>query len=177
MILLLNLPNILTLIRIILIPIFPLAYFYDFFGNGPLIAILIYILANLTDLLDGYVARKFNMVTDFGTVLDPLADKLMLICVLITLSILKVVPIIIVIIVTVKEIFMIISSIFLYFKKDKLIIPANSFGKISSASFFISILEVLIINNSFLNILLFSISIILAIIALISYTYTYKVAK
>jgi len=174
---LINLPNILTLIRIILIPIFPLAYFYDFFGSGSTIAIIVYIIANLTDLLDGYFARKFNMVTDFGTVLDPLADKLMLVCVLITLSFLKIVPVIIVVIVSIKEVFMIISSVFLYFKKEKLIIPANNFGKISSVSFFFSILEILIINNPFLNILLFSISIILSIIALFSYMYTYKVAK
>ena len=71
-----NLPNKLTLMRIILTPIF-MAVLYWGFPGADYAALAIFIIASLTDLLDGKIARKYNLVTDFGKFADPLADKIL----------------------------------------------------------------------------------------------------
>ena len=81
-----NLPNKLTTIRVIMIPFFVLAMEIDALGAwGRLIAALIFVLASVTDALDGHFARKYNMITDLGKFLDPLADKLLVSAALIVL--------------------------------------------------------------------------------------------
>lgn len=74
-----NLPNKLTILRIVMIPFMMFFYLADFIphGIGKLIALAIFILASLTDLLDGKIARKRNLITDFGKFLDPIADKIL----------------------------------------------------------------------------------------------------
>ena len=74
-----NLPNKLTMLRIILIPFVMFFYLASFipFGIGKIVALVIFIIAALTDLLDGKIARKYNLVTDLGKFLDPIADKLL----------------------------------------------------------------------------------------------------
>lgn len=131
-----NIPNILTLFRIFLIPVFILIFFSNI-NNSLFIAILIFLSAGLTDILDGYIARKCNLTTKFGTALDPLADKLMLITVLTCLTIDGYIPVWVLIIVATKELFMIIAAIFLY--NANTIIPSNVFGKASTLLFYISI--------------------------------------
>lgn len=71
-----NLPNKLTLLRIILTPIFMVAFMVDFPGSY-FVAMLIFIVASVTDLMDGKIARKRGLVTDFGKFMDPLADKML----------------------------------------------------------------------------------------------------
>lgn len=71
-----NLPNKLSLLRIILVPVFAAVYLLDF-TYAPLVSVIIFIIAALTDFLDGYIAHKYNMVTDLGKLLDPIADKLL----------------------------------------------------------------------------------------------------
>ena len=73
-----NLPNKLTLLRIILIPIF-MAVLYWGFPGATYAALAIFIIASLTDMLDGKIARKYNLVTDFGKFADPLADKMLVV--------------------------------------------------------------------------------------------------
>lgn len=72
-----NLPNILSLIRICMIPFVVAAYMLSAFW-GPIVAVALFILAAFTDFLDGYIARKYNMVTDLGKLLDPIADKVLI---------------------------------------------------------------------------------------------------
>ena len=72
-----NLPNKLSLLRIILIPIFIFFYLAEFISFGKLIALVIFIIAALTDMLDGKIARKYNLITNLGKLLDPIADKLL----------------------------------------------------------------------------------------------------
>ena len=72
-----NLPNILSLIRICMIPFVVAAYMLSAFW-GPIVAVVLFILAAFTDFLDGYIARKYNMVTDLGKLLDPIADKVLI---------------------------------------------------------------------------------------------------
>ena len=73
-----NLPNKLTIMRVILIPFFVFFMLAPYFeGYGNYIAVAIFIVASLTDMLDGKIARKYNLVTNFGKFMDPLADKLL----------------------------------------------------------------------------------------------------
>lgn len=76
----LNLPNKLTLLRVILIPLCMFFIVYPVFGKivSPIVAAVLFILTSLTDMLDGKIARKYNLITNFGKFLDPLADKLLI---------------------------------------------------------------------------------------------------
>ena len=72
-----NLPNKITMIRVILIPFFVFFMLTDFVPYSNVIAVAIFIVASLTDTLDGYLARKYELVSNFGKFMDPLADKLL----------------------------------------------------------------------------------------------------
>ena len=84
-----NLPNKLTIARVIMIPVFLVFLYLNNWGCEKYIAVGIFILASLTDLLDGKIARKYNLVTNFGKFMDPLADKLLVCSALIALVDLK----------------------------------------------------------------------------------------
>ena len=71
-----NTANKLTMLRVILIPIYVVVWYLQFAGNN-LVALAIFIIASVTDFVDGYVARHYNQVTDFGKFMDPLADKVL----------------------------------------------------------------------------------------------------
>lgn len=81
-----NLPNRLTIMRIIMIPIFIVLFFVEFEGHT-LAAALVFVLACITDFFDGYLARKNDLVTNFGKFLDPIADKMLVACALIAICI------------------------------------------------------------------------------------------
>ena len=72
-----NLPNILTIIRLFLVPVFILTYTTGDGTAARVSAAAIFFVASVTDVLDGYIARKYNKITDFGKLADPVADKLM----------------------------------------------------------------------------------------------------
>ncbi|MCD8014215.1 MAG: CDP-diacylglycerol--glycerol-3-phosphate 3-phosphatidyltransferase [Lachnospiraceae bacterium] len=72
-----NLPNKLTMLRVCLVPVFVVLMLVDAIPNGNIWAGILFILASLTDMLDGYIARKNNLITDFGKFMDPIADKLL----------------------------------------------------------------------------------------------------
>jgi CDP-diacylglycerol--glycerol-3-phosphate 3-phosphatidyltransferase len=84
-----NLPNKLTILRIILVPFFMFFLLFPVFGDtvSRIVAAVIFALTALTDLLDGKIARKYNLITDFGKFLDPLADKVMIISAFISLMV------------------------------------------------------------------------------------------
>jgi len=92
--------------------------------------------------LDGYIARKYNQITRLGIVLDPLADKLMLITVLVSVTLSNHIPLWIIAVVGVKELSMILGAISLY-NQDDVVIPANIFGKLSTVLSYIAILAVM----------------------------------
>ena len=76
-----NIPNILSLIRVLLVPVFvvTLLFMYEIKYVGYIVPALVFVLTGITDMLDGKIARKYNLVTDFGKFIDPLADKFMII--------------------------------------------------------------------------------------------------
>lgn len=129
-----NLPNILTIIRFIIVPF--MAYFL--INENFTIAILLYVLASATDVLDGFIARKFNQITDLGKFLDPLADKLLQFSALVGLWIVNLIPLWIVIIFFIKEISMGLGAIKLL--KKHIIIQSKWFGKLSTIFFFLAII-------------------------------------
>lgn len=81
-----NLPNRLTILRMLLIPVFIVVYFVEFEGHR-LTAMIVYFLACITDFFDGYLARKNNIVTNFGKFIDPIADKMIIACSLIAICV------------------------------------------------------------------------------------------
>lgn len=135
-----NLPNVITSFRVLLIPIFLYVYFREPEENL-LYSVIIFFVAGFSDVLDGYLARKNNLVTSFGTVMDPLADKMMLLTVLISYAVTGVIPYAILILVGIKEIAMILGGIIVY--KWGIINPANKLGKFVTFSFYVGILTLL----------------------------------
>jgi cardiolipin synthase len=97
------------------------------------------VLGGITDVLDGYIARKFNLITSFGKLADPLADKMMQITALVLLTMQQKIPAVILIIVIAKEAFMGAGSILLY-KKENFVVSANWYGKLATVIFFVAII-------------------------------------
>ncbi len=136
-----NLPNILTTVRFALVPLF-IGVFFSSMENSLRYSVIIFIIAGITDVLDGYIARKYNIVTKWGQAMDPLADKLMQLTVLICFTVKRLIPVWIIIIYGIKEVSMILGGIILYTRKDKVVIPANSYGKVATVVFYIAILAI-----------------------------------
>ena len=129
-----SIPNIITSIRFLLIPLFLAVEFSDF-ENAKNIAAIIFIAAMLLDVLDGFVARHFDMITDIGKMLDPIADKCTMIAVSASLVYKGILSKWFLFFIVIKEIIMVIGGTFIY-KKDKIVIPSNFFGK--AATFLLS---------------------------------------
>ncbi|MBP7073288.1 MAG: CDP-alcohol phosphatidyltransferase family protein [Clostridia bacterium] len=135
-----NIPNALTIFRLILIPGF-VYYYFSSMPNGDRIAIVLFAAAGVTDILDGFIARRCNLITRLGTVLDPLADKLMLLTVLISVTMKNQISFWIIIVVAIKETLLILGAITLFNDHD-IVVPANRFGKLSTIAFYIAIIAV-----------------------------------
>ncbi len=146
-----NLPNKLTVLRVILIPFFVVALLAPIPG-GKYIATAIFIIASLTDLLDGKIARKYNLVTNFGKFMDPLADKLLvssaLICLCTTISDYNgkiQIPVWIVLIIIARE--FIISGFRLVASDNGIVIAAGMWGKVKTAVTMVTIIAVILDFN------------------------------
>ena len=122
-----NLPNKLTIFRVILIPFFIVALLVPGIPAGNWIALAIFIVASLTDLLDGKIARKYNLVTNFGKFMDPLADKLLVCSALICLVELARIPSWMVVIIIARE--FTISGFRLIAADNGVVIAASYWGK------------------------------------------------
>ncbi len=123
-----NLPNKLTILRVILVPVFIAVVLAEPFGaNSKWIALAIFIIASLTDLLDGKIARKYNLVTNFGKFMDPLADKMLVCSALICLSSLGKLEAWITILIVVRD--FIISGFRLVASDNGVVIAASYWGK------------------------------------------------
>jgi cardiolipin synthase len=120
-----NIPNTITLIRVILIPFFVDLMIYGY--HGP--ALFVFIIACLTDALDGMVARLTNTRTELGAFLDPVADKLLIVTSFVTLAILDRIPVWLVIIVVSRDIILALGSLVIYITGHKLTVRPSLVGK------------------------------------------------
>ncbi len=128
-----HVPNILTVIRFLLIPVI---VFYIFSGNF-ILAFVFFTISGFTDIADGFIARRFNLISNFGKLMDPLADKLTTISTLASLVLTNIIPIWILLIVLLKEFIMICGASFLYGKD--VVVYSRWYGKLATVLFFIAI--------------------------------------
>ena len=166
-----NLPNKLTILRVIMIPFFVAALLYDGGANQNMryVAAALFIIASLTDMLDGKIARKYNLVTNFGKFMDPLADKLLVCSALICMIELRELPAWMVIIIISRE--FIISGFRLVASDNGVVIAASYWGKFKTTFQMIGV--VLLIFNipalSTLTTIIVWIALALAVISLVDY--------
>lgn len=167
-----NIPNALTVLRILLVPVY-LYIFYSGSENNIFFAGLIFILAGITDVLDGYIARKYNLGTDLGAILDPFADKLMSFTILITFATSGIIPMWILIALGIKEVVMIVGGGILYLFKGGQVLPSDKFGKIATMSFYAATLSVVFKLPGLLSTILFIITVMFNLIAFVNYLLIY----
>ena len=167
-----NLPNKLTIMRVILIPFFVFFLLSPYFpAYGNYIAVAIFIVASLTDMLDGKIARKYNLVTNFGKFMDPLADKLLVCSAMICLIELDRLAAWIVIVIIARE--FIISGFRLVASDNGVVIAASYWGKFKTTfQMLMVIVLILDIQMPFFQILgtvLTYVAMILTVVSLIDY--------
>lgn len=168
-----NLPNKLTVLRVILIPFFVVFLLgADYIGPAsPYIALVIFVVASLTDMLDGKIARKYNLITNFGKFMDPLADKLLVCSALICFVDMHRMPTWVVLIIIARE--FIISGFRLVAAEGGLVIAAGIWGKYKTAITMITI--IFMIPNfggstvHLIEQILIYLSLILTIVSLVDY--------
>ena len=170
-----NLPNKLTVSRVILIIPFVICMTFGSTGNIRFLALAIFIVASLTDLLDGYLARKNHLVTNFGKFMDPLADKLLVSAALICLASLNKLPAWMVIIIISRE--FAISGFRLIASDNGIVIAAGWWGKFKTVSQMIMIILLIADLGGVFTILeqiFIWLALILTIVSLIDYIWKNK---
>ena len=172
-----HIPNILTIIRFILIPII-----LNFIFQGDYISgIIIFSISGLTDVLDGFIARKFNLISNFGKLMDPLADKLTQISVLAALVSVKIIPVWILAIVVLKELIMVVGASFLYGKD--VVVYSKWYGKLATTLFYLAIILSLFIKqfniviDFKIDLYLYYLAILATIFSLIMYAIQFKIRQ
>lgn len=167
-----NLPNKLTILRVIMIPFFVFFMMAPYFeGYGNYIAEAIFIAASLTDMLDGKIARKYNLITNFGKFMDPLADKLLVSAAMICLIETGQLAAWIVIVIISRE--FIISGFRLVASDNGVVIAASYWGKFKTVSQMLMVIVLILdINHPVFRILgiaLTYIALILTVVSLVDY--------
>lgn len=165
-------PNILTTFRLIIIPFFAYSILS---GQSVWLSVSLFLLSGLTDIVDGWIARHYNMITDVGSVYDPFVDKLMQITAIICLAIENVVPLWVIGIVLLKELAMIIVGSVLYLKK--IVVRSNWYGKFATVYFYALVFVFILfpgMNESLKLILLLS---LVAVLVWAAFAYLVKLVK
>lgn len=143
-----NLPNKLTILRIILTPVFLFLFFAEFIPHNHLIALIVFIVASITDAVDGKIARKNNIITNFGKIADPIADKILTTAVLLCFMQMNLCSIWVILIVLARE--FTVSAIRIVAASQGEVIPANIYGKIKTVFQMVSsivIMLAIVIHN------------------------------
>ena len=166
-----NLPNKLTVLRVCMVPVFVVFMLWNGFGTASkYVAAAIFILASMTDWLDGYLARKNNLVTDFGKFMDPIADKLLVCSALICLVEKGVLAAWIVIIIIGRE--FIISGFRLVASDKGVVIAASYWGKFKTVSQMLMVILLILDLGGAFNVVaqvLIWIAVILTVVSLVDY--------
>lgn len=165
-----HIPNTLTIVRFLLIPFI---LFYIFTGNY-ILAFIFFTISGITDVVDGFIARKFNLISNFGKLMDPLADKATQVATLASLVIIDIIPIWILIIVLIKEFVMIVGASFLYGKD--VVVYSRWYGKAATVLFYLAIVCSLLLKQfnldgiwQELDYMVYCLALITTIFALIMY--------
>lgn len=162
-----HIPNALTILRFVLIPFIIISLIH----NNYMGAFIILTISGLTDVLDGFIARKFNLISNFGKLMDPLADKLTQLTVLATLAFKSIIPVWMIIVLAIKECTMIAGASFLYGKE--LVVSSKWYGKLATVLFYIAIVSSLSIRYFALDlhfdIFIYYLALIFTIFSLIMY--------
>ncbi len=132
----LQIPNMLTTMRLLLVPVFG----YLLFANSYKEAFVMLLVIGITDVLDGYIARKYNMITKLGTVLDPIADKLVQATAIAVLTYNLMIPFVIIAVVVIKELMLGLGAFILY-RNGQVVISSNMYGKLATVLFYTAILS------------------------------------
>ena len=172
-----NIPNALTMLRLVLIPVFVIVFFNTPRDQDKVAAFIIFAVASITDMFDGMLARKLNQITDFGKLFDPLADKVMVVTAMVCQAIIGVFPWVAIIIVAAKELVMLFGGMFMLSKG--VVVYSNYWGKTAQVFFIASLIlsffhPSLVAGNVCvfgltIDILLLWITVALAIAALVVY--------
>ncbi|MDO5294694.1 MAG: CDP-diacylglycerol--glycerol-3-phosphate 3-phosphatidyltransferase [bacterium] len=166
-----NLPNKLTILRVLMIPVFVVFLLCDNIPYNNIIAVVVFAIACITDALDGHIARKNNLISNFGKFMDPLADKLLVCAALLCFIELGQIPAWIAIIIVSRE--FIISGFRLIASDNGVVIAASKWGKLKTISQMVmSILLIVDFNYSFFNVLeqvFIYLSLVLTVISLVDY--------
>ena len=169
-----NVPNLLSLFRMALVPCFVFSFFSGH-SHAMLHSAGIYALAGITDVLDGIIARKFNLITKLGKILDPLADKMMTITVFICITIRGIIPWWMIILIFAKDLLLVIGGVKLYHEISS-VFAANSMGKATTVILVTGGILIMILENRIpplaKNIFIW-IAIIMSFLAFASYLYQY----
>lgn len=137
-----NLPTILTLSRIVLIPVFVFSV-----DQHPVLGALVFSIASITDFLDGYLARRSGQITKFGIIMDPIADKFLVISALILLVDMERIPVEIAIILIVRE--FLITALRVVALSRNIVIPAEMGGKLKTGAQITAILCLILVGSIF----------------------------
>ncbi len=132
-----NVPNMLTICRFLLVPV----YIAVFAAGQHVTAFAVLVLAGATDVLDGYIARSRGLVTEVGSMLDPLADKTMMLAVIITLLAAGMIPWQLALILLLRDVAMIVGSAVFHFRGQKMV-PANWMGKLTTTLYYVVLMLV-----------------------------------
>lgn len=170
-----TIPNILTYIRLLLVPVFVWLMLDKNIAYNVFIAAGVFLFAELTDLVDGYIARKFNQVSDIGKVIDPIADKLLQVSALVCLTIIGNVHWAFTLFMIVKEGYMIIgASVVLKLVGSKIDVQANFWGKAAGALFTagctLAFFHKFMIKALYIDWIIIGIGCLFALVAAIQYT-------
>ena len=165
-----NIPNRLTMLRVFLVPVFVFLLLKPIFGGvNKWVVLTIFCIACLTDFLDGKIARKYNLITDFGKFMDPLADKLLVCSALICLIDLGKLPSWFVVIVIARE--FVVSGLRLIAVDNGIVIAASWWGKFKTA-FQMTLIILLLVDIEALKVItvtIFWITLFLTLISMVDY--------
>lgn len=142
----LGIPNLLSIFRLILIPAFILIYFSEMKYSG-ILAAAVLVISGITDVLDGFIARRAHLVSELGRILDPLADKLIQITICICLVIRHTALIWVLFLLIIKELIMIAASVNIV-RKGKKMIQSRWFGKLGTVAFYFAVIAIIAFNPS-----------------------------
>lgn len=173
-----NIPNILSVIRILLVFVFVIVLFV---WDSPVWAIIVFLIAGATDVVDGYLARRFNWITNLGKILDPFADKLMQCTVLVCLCIKGIIPIWFVIPYFVKEVVTLLMG-WIVIRRRSVVVVSKWYGKAAVCLFYLTIVVSVWVQkftegNLVLQLIIFTPAVIFAIAAFFGYLKHYWTLK